>query len=651
MNRITKSLCSLVALVAGTLSLPAAVGSPSDIIPRPTEILPAKGVYTLPAGFSPADVKQKITGKGGEGYQLKITPRGITVTAGSEAGAYYAVQSLRQMISGDSITALECCTVNDSPRFPYRGLHFDVSRHFRSVDFLKKQIDAMALMKLNKLHLHFTDGAGWRMQIDRYPRLTEFAAWRPQAKWSDWTANGAKYCESTDPNAAGGFYTKEELRDLIDYAAGHHITIIPEIEMPGHSEEVLAAYPELSCTGEQYGSSDLCPGKEATFEFLQNVLDEVIEVFPSHYIHIGGDEASKARWRDCPDCQARIKAENLDGVDGLQSYLIHRIEKYLNSKGRSIIGWDEILEGGVAPNATVMSWRGTEGGIRSLKSGHDVVMTPGEFCYIDYCQDAPFREPESIGGYTPLAKVYSYEPVEPGLTEEDASHLLGVQANLWAEYVPADSHAEYMYYPRTYAIAEIGWSTPEKNYDDFHRRALKLNDRMIADGYTPFDLANEYGERRESLTAVDHAGRGAKVTYANPYNSKYTAAGDATLTDGIRGGWTYGDRRWQGFSRDVDLTVDLGEVKPVNYVGADFMHSYGAWVHLPDYVEISTSEDGKNFTEPVVIWNDVDATYPKIMFKNYGTAFADTKARYIRLKAKQNPRPGAWLFMDEIVIN
>lgn len=218
MNRIAKSLCSLVTLVAGTLSLPAAVGSPSDIIPRPTEILPAKGVYTLPAGFNPADVKQKITGKGGEGYQLKITPRGITVTAGSEAGAYYAVQSLRQMISGDSITALECCTVNDSPRFPYRGLHFDVSRHFRSVDFLKKQIDAMALMKLNKLHLHFTDGAGWRMQIDRYPRLTEFAAWRPQAKWSDWTANGAKYCESTDPNAAGGFYTKEELRDLIDYA-------------------------------------------------------------------------------------------------------------------------------------------------------------------------------------------------------------------------------------------------------------------------------------------------------------------------------------------------------------------------------------------------------------------------------------------------
>lgn len=671
-------------VAAGAMMLCAAgaqaVTGAADLLPRPSAYTQAKGTFDINRadaatfaikGTDNAVVKQLLVDAGltetswnkaavrvecgraeqGDDYTLTIAPKRVTIKSRAEAGAFYGVQSLVQLVAqarqGDGL--LECGEVKDSPRFQYRGLHFDVSRHFRGVDFLKKQIDAMASLKMNKMHLHLTDGAGWRMPIDKYPRLTGYAAWRPQRSWDDWRKNGNTYCDESDPRASGGYYTKEQLRDLIDYAAARHITIIPEIEMPGHSEEVLAAYPELSCKGDGKGS-DLCPGKEATFQFLEDVLLEVMDVFPSHYIHIGGDEASKGQWRDCPDCKARMEVEGLKDVDELQSYLIKRIERFVNSHGREIIGWDEILQGGVAPGATVMSWRGTEGGIQSLKSGHDVVMTPGEFCYIDYSQDAPFREPASIGGYTPLSKVYSYEPVEPVLTPEEASHLLGVQANLWSEYVTEDSHAEYMYYPRAYAIAEIGWSTPEKDYPDFHRRALAFNERMKARGYNTFDLANEYGQRRESLDTLTHLGRGAKVIYGNPYSKQYAAAGESTLTDGIRGGWANGDKRWQGFLTDVDVTIDLGEVKPIHTIATSFFHSEGAWIHLPECVTFSVSDDGETFTEVGRAWVDVDPLYNKIFVKDYFT-IANTQGRYVRVQAEKNPREGAWLFLDEVVVN
>ncbi|MCM1348427.1 MAG: family 20 glycosylhydrolase [Firmicutes bacterium] len=678
--KIKVILASAILAASATLPLMAITVGPSDIIPKPTSVIETKSVFHIPAdGFtysikgdsegglanylalqpelfktatnaSKANLQIEITNGTGENYEMEITPRKIKVKTPTATGAFYAVQSLIQMCSINNATDLACCKIVDTPRFAYRGLHFDVSRHFRTPDFLKKQIDAMALMKLNNLHLHFTDAAGWRMEIEKYPRLTEFAAWRPQAKWQDWVDNGARYCEQSDSRASGGFYTKNELRDLIKYAADRHITVIPEIEIPGHSKEVTSAYPEFSCSGKPYTDEDLCIGKEATFKFIEDVLDEVIEVFPSAYIHIGGDEASKSGWRNCADCQARMKAEGLKDVDELQSYAIERVEKYLNSKGRDIIGWDEILEGGLAPNATVMSWRGTEGGIKALKSGHNVIMTPGEFCYIDYTQDAAFKEPVSIGGYIPLSKVYSYEPVQPELSADEARHLLGVQANLWSEYVPTDEHAEYMYYPRAYAIAEIGWSAPGKDYPDFHRRALMLNEHLDSAGYTTFNLKNEFGERRESLTPVNHIAKGAKVTYATPYHSKYPAAGAETLVDGLRGGWTYGDKRWQGFLGDFEATVDLGEERDLHWINATFMHAPGAWVHLPDSVTIETSADGKQFTPVETIWSDVDPMYPKIMMRNFGTSTTG-KARYIKVKAKGNSRPGAWLFIDEIEVN
>ena len=285
--------------------------------------------------------------------------------------------------------------------------------------------------------------------------------------------------EEGSAGAYGGYYTKEDMLDLIEYAHERHIEVIPEIEMPGHSEEAIAAYPELGCNGKQYGQGDFCPGNEKTFEFLETVLDEVMEIFPSEYIHIGGDEAGKGSWKTCPKCQERMRAEGLADVDELQSYLIRRIDRYVSSKGRKIIGWDEILDGGLAEGATVMSWRGTEGGIESMKMGHDVIMCPGNFCYLDHAQDAPFVEPESIGGYLPLDMVYGYEPQDDSMPCESLHHLKGVQANLWSEYIPTDSHAEYMYWPRAIAIAETGWSSREnRDYESFRARVLPVLEQM-----------------------------------------------------------------------------------------------------------------------------------------------------------------------------
>lgn len=664
----------LTALASSLCSVNAEV----NIIPKPQHLVETKGHFkqtstaltyavkgssstmidtamnaigAIPTHWNKAEV-QITVGNGpatDESYTLNVDKKRITIHSPAAVGSFYAIQSLRQLIDASTDGTIPCLTIKDSPRFPYRGMHFDVSRHFRPIEFIYKQADAMARLKLNRMHLHLTDGAGWRIQIDSFPRLTDYAAWRPQRRWTDWTAEGSTYCDSSTPNAYGGYYTRRQLLDLIDYATRRGITVIPEIEMPGHSEEVIAAYPWLGCTGAGH-TTDFCPGKESTFEFLQAVLDEVIDIFPSQLIHIGGDEASKDAWKTCPDCRRRMEQEGLKDVDELQSYLIKRIERYVNSRGRRIIGWDEILQGGVAPDATVMSWRGTEGGLKAMSEGHDVIMTPGEFCYLDYSQDAPFREPNSIGGYTPLDKVYAYEPIESSIDPEKEKHLLGVQGNLWTEYVTTDSHAEHMYYPRIYAIAEIGWSPKEKNYADFRRRALAFNSKLAADGYTPFDLANEYGQRRESLDTLSHAARGARVIYNTPYSEKYPAAGNTTLTDGIQGGWTYGDRRWQGWSTDMDVTVDLGKPTALHAVNTNFMHSEGAWVHLPEEVTYLISTDGENFTEAGTLYTDVDPTYPKIMFRSYFMPLNAT-ARYLRIKAKANPRPGAWLFVDEIAIN
>lgn len=623
----------------------------TSIIPKPNSVIMEKGSYKYE---NEPEVKIRMVRKGfgsPEAYSLVINKNGVVVKSQTKRGVFYAMQTLDQITEGNTLKEIPCCVVSDSPRFPYRGIHVDVSRHFRSVDFLKKQIDAMAKYKMNTMHLHLTDAAGWRLEIEAYPRLTSFAAWRPEALWKDWWTPGKrKYVEEGTPGAYGGYYTKEEIRDLIEYAHSKYVEIIPEIEMPGHSEEVVAAYPELGCTGEMYGVGEVCIGNEKTFEFFETVLDEVMDLFPSKYIHIGGDEASRDHWRNCPKCHERMQAEGLNSLDELQSYMIRRIDSYVSSKGRKIIGWDEILEGGLSPGATVMSWRGTEGGVEAMKQGHDVIMTPGGYCYLDFTQDAPFKEPESIGGYTPLSKVYSYEPVEESLSPAEISHLKGVQGNLWAEFIPTEAHAEYMYWPRAMAIAEIGWSKGEKDFEDFRARALKALQRMKEDGYNVFDLENEYGDRRASLNPVAHKAVGAKVRYNIPAHEKYQAQGDVTLTDGNFGGWTYGDNKWQGFLTDFDVTIDLGEVQDLHYIGATFMQSTGPYVYMPAKAEIYVSEDGVEYHRAAEIWNDVSESCPELLFKEFGSVCSE-KARYIRYVAKKNDIVGAWLFVDEIVVN
>ncbi|MGN1246044.1 MAG: family 20 glycosylhydrolase [Muribaculaceae bacterium] len=682
---LQRLVCCLVAAVA--FGLAHAEVSPYSVIPLPAKIEMTKGKFTLrdegvkvyitgaaddalaaylkECALRCSEVKKrgdadveiaigKKQGKGeigAEGYRMEIKPKVIKIAAASDAGAFYAVQTLLQMTQDGRERELKCCMIGDEPRFGYRGLHFDVSRHFRTVEFLKKQIDAMALLKMNVMHLHLTDGAGWRMEVKSYPRLTELAAWRPARTWQEWVDGGKRYCTRENPEAQGGYYTQQQMRELVSYAAERHITVIPEIEMPGHSEEVLAAYPEVSCDGTGQGSSDFCAGKEATFKMLEAVLSEVIDVFPSPYIHIGGDEAAKNTWRTCPHCKKRMEQEKLESVEELQSYFICRMERFVNSKGRRIIGWDEILEGGLAPDATVMSWRGTAGGLKAIKAGHDVVMTPGEYYYLDYTQDAPFKEPISIGGYTPLRTAYDYDPADPSLTADELKHLLGVQGNLWSEYIPTDAHAEYMYYPRAFAVAETGWSrAADKDYERFHANAIALCKMLKEKGFSTFDIANEYGERKESFVEAKHLARGCKVTYNLPYSRQWPGAGDTALTDGVQGGWTYLDHKWQGTMRDMDVTIDLGAVKPVHCVKATFMHSEGAWVHVPKLMEVMTSVDGVNYEKVGTAWGYVPDGQPKMLFQPY-MVVCNVEARYVRVHAAKHDREGAWLFTDEIVVN
>ena len=640
-------------LITAFTALFAIVGfaqGPHVVIPVPAEIAIANSMYKYTDVPEVKIVKSKSFAEGPEAYVLKVTHKGVTIKSSSDAGVFYALQTLRQMTGDGEIKEIQCCEIKDYPRFPYRGLHVDVSRHFRSVDFLKKQIDAMAAFKMNRMHLHLTDAAGWRLQIDAYPRLTEFAAWRPQETWKEWWAGDRQYCLEGSADAHGGYYTKEQMRELVEYAKARHIEIIPEIEMPSHSEEVLAAYPELGCSGEPYKDSEFCVGNEESFRFLETVLEEVMDVFPSKYIHIGGDEAGKQHWKTCPKCQQRMKEEGMESVDELQSYMIRRIEKFVLSKGRRIIGWDEILDGGLAPDATVMSWRGTEGGIKAMTMGHDVIMTPGRYCYLDHTQDAPFREPESIGGYLPLDTVYVYEPVEASMPADKLHHLKGVQANLWSEYVVTDEHAEYMYWPRTIALAETAWSQPEdKNIDNFRKRVLHALEEMKMDGYSVFDLAGEYGERKLAQTGLEHKAKGKKVIYNKPIQQWYPAAGETTFTDGVIGGWTYSDNRWQGFLSDIDVTIDLGGLIQVSYIGGTFMQLIGPGVFMPEKVDVWVSENGSDFTQVTTIWNDVSTRNPDLLFKSFDVV-CDVKARYVRYHAYRSTMRG-FLFLDEVVVN
>lgn len=407
-----------------------------------------------------------------EGYRLRVTPESIRLQAADDPGLWYGAQTLRQLIAEDRERTIPCLSIEDAPRYRWRGLHLDVGRHLYSPDFLRKTIDLMALHKLNRFHWHLTDDQGWRIEIKGWPRLTEVGAWRAE---SPLPADRA----TLDGQPYGGFYTQDEARALVDYARERHITILPEIEMPGHAQAALASYPQLGCRGADYavrtrwGISDevFCAGNDAVFDFLESVLSEVMALFPGEYLHVGGDECPKTRWASCPKCQARMRQEGLRNEEELQSWFIRRIERFLRRNGRRLVGWDEILEGGLAPGATVMSWRGAQGGIAAASAGHDVVMSPNTHCYLDYYQrEDSAQEPPAIGGHLPLERVYEFDPAA-GIAMQHHGRVLGGQGNVWTEYLPTTDLVEYMTWPRAAALAETLWTAPRpRDFADFERR-------------------------------------------------------------------------------------------------------------------------------------------------------------------------------------
>lgn len=649
---------------------------------------------------------------GREGYMIQITPKQIHIRAAAAEGALHGVFTLMQLrYMQAEMDKIPGGKIIDRPRFSYRGMHLDVSRNFFPVSFIKKYIDLMALYKFNRFHWHLTDGPGWRLQIKRFPELTQTAAFRTHADWKSWWKSDRHYLHQGDPNAYGGYYTQDEAKEIVQYAAARGITVIPEIEMPGHSEEVLAVYPQLSCSGLPYKNSEFCIGNEESFKFITGVLDEVMQVFPSVYIHAGGDEASTASWKTCPKCQQKKQQLGLHSEHELQAYLMKKVDQYLQAHGRKLLGWDEILEGGLAPGATVMSWRGEKGGIEAARQNHEVVMTPGE-TYLDAYQSDPNTQPEAIGGYLPIERVYNFEPVPASLEPDKQQYILGTQACLWTEYIPTSYQAEYMVYPRAIAIAETAWSMKNrKNWKDFHRRlqyqylllqrksvnyyrpsarlSVKVQpDTMMqqdkveivseqydpeiyytTDGSIPTQRSKRYegvfttkgqtnvkavifkngvmqGEP-SSFTINYHQAIGKKVTFNTAWSDSYPAQGNTTLSNGVEGSLSYGDRQWLGYLDNFDATIDMGKSSPINEVSIRFMQQPGPGVFLPSFVEILVSEDGQQFTsagkEMTSIGPDVAG-----VFKIYHFTLQNTKARYVRVVAP-NTR-GGFMFTDEIVV-
>ncbi len=576
-----------------------------------------------------------------QGYTFRSDKKTVEIVAETPTGLFYGIQTLRQLTKDGKVRYAD---IKDAPRFVYRGYMLDCSRHMWTADFVKKQIDALAYFKMDRLHLHLTDGGGWRMEIKKYPRLTTNGAWRTDSDWNVWWNSGKRtFCTEDTPGAYGGFFTQDELRDIVRYAAERHIEVIPEIEMPGHSDEVLHAYPELGCgaTGHEF-----CIGSEMTFVFLEDVLKEVMDVFPSKYIHIGGDECSRESWAKCPLCQKRMKENNLKDTPELQSYLTARIERFLNDNGRNLLGWDEILEGKLAPNATVMSWRGVSGGIKASKDGHHVIMSPTDHCYLDYYQDAPVTQPEAMGGYLPLERVYEYDPVPADMPEIEP-YIDGVQGNLWTELVPNEKHCEYMTYPRILAIAEIGWSKNKTSYENFRERVLPALDVMKAWGYNAFDFRNEVGMRKEARTEINHLARGKKVIYNTMYADQYKGVGEETLTNGWAGNWEYINGRWQGWcTRPMDVTIDMEQPTEIHSLECEFMQFNGPWIYYPDNVKVYKSDNGKDFE--LLEERTIEKPAQDYVINSYvwkGSA----KARYYRIVASQKTR-GGWIFANEIII-
>ena len=651
-----------------------------------------------------------------EAYQLKVNAEGVVISGASEAGVFYGIQTLRKSIPvlENSTPVLSYVEISDAPRFDYRGAHFDVSRHFFTVEEVKSFIDMMALHNMNRLHWHITDDQGWRIEIKKYPLLTEIGSQRKETVIGH---NSGEY----DGKPYGGFYTQEEAREIVAYAAERYITVVPEIDLPGHMQAALAAYPQLGCTGGPYdvwtiwGVSDnvLCAGNDSVLTFIDDVLAEIIDIFPSEYIHIGGDECPKVKWKSCSKCQARIKALGIKSDDKhskeeyLQSFIINHGEKFLNAHGRQMIGWDETLEGGLAPNATVMSWRGEGGGIEAAKQHHDVIMTPNTYLYFDYYQTKDTEnEPMAIGGYLPLERVYSYEPMPRSLTQEEQKYIVGVQANHWTEYIPTFSQLQYMALPRWAALCEIQWSQADKkDYQNFLTRLPQLISLYQTEGYNyakhVFDVTADFQANAETgvvevrMKTIDDAPihytlDGTEPTSASPVadsvlsikencilqavavrpsgnsrifsekvvfskstcksivanqpvNKQYEFKGVSTLTDGLKGNGNYKTGRWIAFYRnDMDVTIDLQQPTEISSVAFSTCVEKGDWVFDVRGITIEVSDDGENFTR---VFSE---EYPEMKetdrngLYEHKQTFAPVKTRYVHVLGLSERSIPAW---------
>ncbi len=627
-----------------------------------------------------------------EGYHLLITNESIKIKASDSSGHYYGFVSLMQILESDPSATLNIPTVEikDYPRFSYRGMHLDVARHMYEVDFIKKYIHLLAYHKMNTFHWHLTEDQGWRIEIKKYPKLQTISAYRDSTLIGHYNDQPHQY----DKTKYGGYYTQEEIKEIVQFASERQITIIPEIEMPGHSQAVLAAYPEYGCVDgpfsvlSKWGISDnvFCP-KEETFAFLEDVIDEVVTLFPGKYIHIGGDECPKNQWNESVFCQQLMEDQGIEDTKGLQSYFIQRMEKYINSKGKQIIGWDEILEGGLADNATVMSWRGEEGGIEAAKSNHPVVMTPTSHCYFDYYQSQDIGEPLAIGGNLPLERVYAYDPIPETLDPIYHPYILGAQANVWTEYMPTSKHVEYMAYPRTCAMAEVDWTPKvDRNYDDFierlktHFKRLEAKEVNFANHLAevkmviqssekgnivsflcadknseiryrsaknkttvvynePFAIvgadsifyaayANGVQVTKEYSKEVElNLASGKKITLGSSFSEKYGQYGPSILTNGVRANkHKFGDVEWLGIEgRNTAVIIDFGEPTLLSEIDLGFFHGPAYWIYKPESIRFSYAHDGRDWGQ----FHEITSIDEGIKHIPVKAAFEPIKTRYL----------------------
>ena len=657
-----------------------------------------------------------------EGYTLTVTPQQINIKAADYNGALYALQTLRQLLPNEVESTklvkrdwlVPSVTISDAPQYQWRGLMLDVSRHFFPKEYILKTLDRMAMLKLNTFHFHLVDNEGWRIEIKKYPKLTEVGAWRVDQEdklWDERTPNPANAFANpaTAPKKYGGFYTQEDIKEIVAYASARGITVIPEIEMPAHAMSAIAAYPELSChkrpigvpSGAVWPITDIyCAGQEETFAFIEEVLTEVLALFPSQYIHIGGDEATHTEWERCPKCQLRMKEHQLKNVHQLQSYFIKRIDDFLTSKGRTLVGWDEIMDGGLAKNAVVMNWRGIEVGKKALAQGNPIVLTSD--CYIDNYQGLPDYEPQANGGYLPLKKLYNYNLEKEALSDAslEKSKVLGTQANLWAEHVGSTEHSEYMLFPRLLALAEISWTNDKlKDWDSFMRRTQHFMQRMDVMGihyarsvyqvvptvenkegniylklecevpnadirYALGDIPIEKGEKYTAPIAIKatttykaavfsanatntitsgqitfHKAIGKPVSYSPLYHKSYQGQGEGSLTNVIRGTKNFHDGQWLGWlGDDVTLTLDLGKTTEVSEVRIGAMDAQSSGIYFPERLTVALSADGKNYRE-VAAQEEPCTIKGKPSLKDFVLKFDPQSTRYLQIQLKNVKTP------------